>query len=231
MRVWRPRRLGASIAIGPRITPKEPVATWRARIPSRTGELAVEAERDVMRNPRPRQLGQRRGIQDHHRGGPYAGIEHDGEQDAVVLLRASRSPDVHGLAGGAIAPRERLARRHVGLDDRVEEVRVGAWAPDVAIGPAVHPAVVDARQLERLVGEARALDGAARTQTEAIEVRRRDRGAGAQALQAERLDDLGVVVGAQVDDEIVAVLERVGVVEEEKRARVPAPPLSPPLRI
>src|SRR2546428_86274 len=43
----------------------------------------------------------------------------------------------------------------------------------------------------------------------------------ARALRAEPLDDLGVLVRAQVEDDVVAILERVGVVEDEERGAVP----------
>jgi hypothetical protein len=51
-------------------------------------------------------------------------------------------------------------------------------------------------------------------------VRLRDRLAGAQPLQAERRDDLRVLVGAEVDDDVVAVLVGVDVVEDEERVAV-----------
>ena len=52
---------------------------------------------------------------------------------------------------------------------------------------------------------------------EALEVRLGDRLAGAQPLEVEVLDDLGVVEGADVDHDLVAVLVGVDVVEAEAR--------------
>ena len=58
-------------------------------------------------------------------------------------------------------------------------------------------------------------------QREALEMGLGDRLAGAQALQAQRRHDRGVLVGAEVDHDVLAVLERVDVMEDEERVGVP----------
>src|SRR3954447_3467897 len=135
-------------------TPRQQEAAG-AVSPTSPAELAVEAERDVVRHARPGELAQGRGVEHDHRGRPALWLEHDAQQHAVVLLGAPGAPDVDRLAGIAVAPGQRLAGRHVDLHHGVEEVRARARAPDVAIRLRVHAAVVDPRKLEVLVREPR----------------------------------------------------------------------------
>src|SRR5207302_5181520 len=95
-------------------------------------------------------------------------------------------------------------------------------APREPVVAAVAPPVVDPAQLERHLELELALRRAAAAQADAIatEVRDRRRLAVPQSLEVERLNDFGVVVPAQVDDEAAVALEGVHVVEDEERLRL-----------
>ena len=113
----------------------------------------MEAERDVVRDLGPRQLlerARRRG-----RAGTTfpAAVQHDREQHALVLVLGVRGGDEHRLAREAARPRAQTARPRctVALDDPVQPAARRPDAPHVAVGALVAAAVVDPRQLDRLV--------------------------------------------------------------------------------
>ncbi len=152
-------------------------------------------------------------------GVPALGVEHDREQDPVVLRRPIGLGDEHGLAREApgLRPDGRLAGFEVGLDDGLQPPGLAhPDAPDVAIGPLVAPAVVDPRQLDRGVAETLGADRAGvGVDPEAPELRPGDGLAGAQAFEVEVLHDLRVVEDADVDHHLVAVLVGIDVVKAE----------------
>ena len=115
--------------------------------------MAVEPERDVVRDPRPTELGQRLGVEDEQERGAAATVEDDRQQDALVLasigLRRGNEDRLPRVCA-RLEPGRLLAALDVELDQLVDEVRriavaVGADPVEETVGAAIPLPVVDLR--------------------------------------------------------------------------------------
>src|SRR4051794_11340163 len=118
----------------------------------------MERVRDVLRHLGPGGLVEARRVEDEQERRAAAGVEHDRQADAAVLLLAAGLTDEHGLAGMAavLVPGADGAVRDVDLHELVAEVVARAVAgagaamadaPGVAVGLAVAAPVVDPGEL------------------------------------------------------------------------------------
>ena len=181
-------------------------------------ELAVEAEGNVVRHLGPRNLVEGLRVEDEQRGRAACGVEDDRQEHAVVLAFGVRAGDEDRLArvAAALRPVRRGLRLDVDAHDAVDPARFRVDAPNEAMAPPVAAAIVDARQVKPAVCERPARDApVAEGQAKAPQVRTRGRLTRAQPLQVEVLDDLRIGVGAEVDDDVVAIVVGVDVVKGE----------------
>ncbi len=153
------------------------------------------------------------------------GVQHDREQDPVVLAVGVGGGDEQRLprVRPRLAPPPDGAGLHVHLRDVRRQARraVGLGEVDVSVGLAVDRAVVDHRELDRPPVEGRP-SGLAAGQGDRVPTQvapREVRLVAPEVRQREPGDRAVVVERDEVDEDLAVALERVRVVVDERRRR------------